>query len=65
MADHDAELKARWRTSTYSSPGDCVEVAILTDVTYVRNSRNSAGARLTFPTASWTEFLGFVIPPSP
>lgn len=64
MADHDAALEARWRTSTYSSSGDCVEVAILTEATYVRNSRNRAGARLAFPTTSWTEFLRFVIHPS-
>ncbi|KAB1144643.1 DUF397 domain-containing protein [Micromonospora sp. AMSO12t] len=52
---------AVWRTSTRSgsSGGECVEVADnLPGVVAVRDSKDPAGAALTFTPAAWTAFLG-------
>ncbi len=51
---------AEWRTSTRSgaSGGDCVEVADnLPGVVLVRDSKDRAGAVLTFPPAAWRAFV--------
>ncbi|RLK12566.1 uncharacterized protein DUF397 [Micromonospora sp. M71_S20] len=51
---------AVWRTSTRSgsSGGECVEVADnLPGVVAVRDSKDPAGATLTFTPAAWTAFL--------
>ncbi|MFG1799706.1 DUF397 domain-containing protein [Micromonospora carbonacea] len=51
---------ARWRTSTRSSGngGDCVEVADnLPGVVLVRDSKDRAGATLTFAPAAWRGFV--------
>jgi hypothetical protein len=48
-----------WRKSTRSSAAgpDCVEVAMITAGTAVRDSKNAAGDRLRFSTSGWTGFL--------
>ncbi|WFE61103.1 DUF397 domain-containing protein [Micromonospora sp. WMMD712] len=51
---------ARWRTSTRSSGngGNCVEVADnLPGVVLVRDSKDPAGATLTFAPAAWRGFV--------
>ena len=51
---------ARWRTSTRSSTngGNCVEVADnLPGVVAVRDSKDRAGAVLTFAPAAWRAFV--------
>jgi len=47
-----------WRKSTYSG-GDntnCVEVAQLSNGAAVRDSKDPAGPKLTFPAAAWAAF---------
>ncbi|MGH3800818.1 MAG: DUF397 domain-containing protein [Pseudonocardiaceae bacterium] len=47
-----------WRTSSYSGTGaDCVEVAPVPERVLVRDSKDSDGPALTFPTAAWRTFL--------
>ncbi|WP_367123530.1 DUF397 domain-containing protein [Streptomyces phytohabitans] len=48
-----------WTKSTYSDRADasCVEVAAAADSILVRDSKDKAGPRLTFDTATWDTFL--------
>lgn len=49
-----------WRKSSGSANGggaDCVEWAVDVDAVLVRNSRDRAGARLSFPPTAWAAFL--------
>ena len=49
----------RWRKSSHSGGGnDCVEVAVVSSGTAVRDSKNPDGPRLRFADASWTAFVG-------
>lgn len=48
-----------WRKSSYSDPsgdGNCVEVAVGSEVVGVRDSKN-AGPTLAFPTDHWRTFV--------
>ncbi|RZS43828.1 uncharacterized protein DUF397 [Herbihabitans rhizosphaerae] len=50
---------SRWRKSSFSSGNEnaeCVELAVLRDVTAVRDSKNPVAA-LAFPSTSWSAFL--------
>jgi hypothetical protein len=50
---------ARWRKSSRSGGGSgnsCVEVAFVSQVVGVRDSKNSAGRRLEFPESAWRRF---------
>ncbi|MFD1148670.1 DUF397 domain-containing protein [Saccharothrix hoggarensis] len=51
-----------WRKSSSSGGGnpDCIELARSTDLAFVRNSRNPAGAYLKFPIDHWQIFLSTV-----
>lgn len=53
---------ARWRKSSHSAnEGACVEVADnLPGVVGVRDSKDIAGPTLTFSTAHWGSFVGFI-----
>jgi hypothetical protein len=49
-----------WRKSSYSGSsgnGDCVEVAMGSAAVGVRDSKNTTGPTLTFPTDQWHAFL--------
>jgi hypothetical protein len=49
---------ARWRKSSYSSDtANCVEVAFTDPAVAVRDSKNTTGPTLAFPTASWARFV--------
>jgi hypothetical protein len=47
-----------WRKSSFSGAAkDCVEVADLPGGTAVRDSKDPAGAMLTFTAAAWSAFV--------
>lgn len=46
-----------WRKSSFSEPGQCVEVAQSGGLTLVRDSKNPAGPILTFNRGEWAAFL--------
>jgi hypothetical protein len=53
-------VKLRWRKSSYSGNGggSCVEIASnLRSVVFVRDSKDSAGPKLTFDNPAWSEFI--------
>ena len=54
----DDRSPAVWRKSSRSSPeaANCVEVADLVGTVGVRDSKNPAGAVLSFPPAAWSTF---------
>ncbi|WUH99115.1 DUF397 domain-containing protein [Spirillospora sp. NBC_00431] len=58
MADYDLS-RAAWRKSSRSgsSGGDCVEVAMLGDLSAVRDSKNPEGGHLTLERVGWTALL--------
>lgn len=51
-----------WRKSTYSgSNGGCVEVAPLSRVTAVRDTKDRDGGALQFSTAAWRAFTAHLV----
>jgi hypothetical protein len=55
-----SELYAgRWRKSSHSAldNDDCVAVAVGDDVVAVRDSKDSVGPILVFPSATWLTFV--------
>jgi hypothetical protein len=59
MAATDLSL-AGWRTSSYSNVGgECVEVAAADGIVGVRDTRDRAGAALTFSPAAWQQFASW------
>ena len=50
-----------WFKSSHSSNegGECVEVAVVPAAVHVRDSKNPAGARLTFGREEWAAFVRF------
>jgi hypothetical protein len=49
--------RAAWRTSSYSNiGGECVEVAADGGLVGVRDTKDRAGAVLTFTPAAWQRF---------
>ncbi|MFD8199383.1 DUF397 domain-containing protein [Streptomyces sp. NPDC059701] len=59
-AGHVSELA--WFKSSYSGGNDgnsCVELAITPGTVHVRDSKHTAGPRLTLTPAAWTEFLPY------
>ncbi|MFA7762605.1 DUF397 domain-containing protein [Streptomyces sp. NPDC048723] len=59
-ADRSREDLA-WFKSSYSAGdgGECVEVANAVGSVHVRDSKNKAGAMLSFNRQQWTTFLAF------
>ncbi|XVV00105.1 DUF397 domain-containing protein [Actinosynnema sp. CA-248983] len=60
MVFDDRPSALRWRKSTFSGDGNCVEVAFSAAGAHVRNTRNAAGERLAFTWSGWRSFLRFV-----
>jgi hypothetical protein len=52
--------QATWRKSTRSGPftDNCVEVAFVSGVVAVRDSKDPAGPALVFTPAEWDAFVG-------
>jgi hypothetical protein len=50
-----------WVKSSYSGGegGECVEMAHSPTAVYVRDSKDRQGARLTFGSSEWSEFIRF------
>ena len=57
VADSTARRTLRWRKSSASDPGDCVEVALTDDAVYVRDSKNANDSPLSFTYAEWRAFV--------
>jgi predicted secreted Zn-dependent protease len=51
----------RWRKSTLSAQGDCVEVAADRERVYVRHSGVTNGSVLTFSYREWEAFIAGVL----
>ncbi|MEV5409007.1 DUF397 domain-containing protein [Thermopolyspora sp. NPDC052614] len=58
MADLDL-IAVRWRKSSRSGEngGNCVEVAVISKVVALRDSKNAAGPALLFSFEEWKGFL--------
>jgi hypothetical protein len=57
MASSAGLSRAAWRTSSYSNNGgNCVEIAAAAGVTGVRDTKDRAGAVLTFSPQVWQRF---------
>ncbi|MFF0096951.1 DUF397 domain-containing protein [Streptomyces canus] len=54
-----------WQKSTYSGDGsNCVEIATTLTAIHVRDSKNTQGPRLAFPTAVWVRFISHMSSPA-
>ena len=53
-----------WRRSPYSHSAHCVEVALTTDMVYMRDSASPDGPWLRFTRAEWSAFLRGLTEPS-
>lgn len=54
------ESRGGWRKSSYSGGStatDCVEVAFVASEVGVRDSKNTGGPTLAFPTTAWRTFV--------
>jgi hypothetical protein len=58
MSTHEEPL--RWRKSSLSQNGDCVEWALRKECVYVRDSKNAARATLKFTRTEWLSFIATV-----
>lgn len=47
-----------YQKSSYSTPGNCVEVALAPDVVRVRDTKDRDGGTLALPSPAWAAFLG-------
>jgi hypothetical protein len=54
---HSDALSNRWRKSTKSQLGACVEVRFADGEVQVRNSRDPGGPMLSFTASEWIAFL--------
>ncbi|MFC6061885.1 DUF397 domain-containing protein [Streptomyces ochraceiscleroticus] len=54
--------EARWRKSSYSGDtgGDCVEIAEVSALIAIRDSKNPDGPVLTVAHGTFAEFIGYV-----
>jgi hypothetical protein len=51
-------VEVAWRTSSFSSNGSaCVEVAPVPSGVAVRDTKNTVGPTLSFPTTDWRSFI--------
>jgi hypothetical protein len=57
MASSAGLSRAAWRTSSYSNNGgNCVEIAAAAGTIAVRDTKQRAGATLTFSPQAWKRF---------
>jgi hypothetical protein len=56
MSDFN-QVVLKWRKSTFSATGDCVEVAFGSESVYLRDSKDPYGTMLTFAPSEWSAFL--------
>ncbi|MGC5284946.1 DUF397 domain-containing protein [Micromonospora sp. DT231] len=47
----------KWKTSTRSNEGNCVEVATPTPTVMVRDSKDRHGPALAFSAGQWVDFV--------
>ena len=57
MSEWETVPDDRFRSSSYSGGGECVEVAHLGHVVYVRHSRHRGQKLLMFSASAWSAFL--------
>jgi len=57
---NERDTPSRWRKSTFSQPGDCVEWNRTETVVYVRASKDRNGPMLKFTHAEWEAFIAGV-----
>ena len=58
MSEENADRDLSWRKSARSAGnGECAEVAAFAGHVVVRDSKNPAGAMLTYPSGAWQAFL--------
>lgn len=57
MGDPQEHAPLRWRKSTASGGGDCVEVAVGAGVALVRDSKDPSGPILSVSLPAWKTFL--------
>ncbi len=50
----------RWRTSSRSTSGACVEVAVAGDLVHIRDSKDRSGPVLTVDREAFRGFVAFV-----
>ncbi len=56
----DSEEQARWRKSSYSNSGDCLEWRIDSDRVRLRDSTGGSSGELRFSYSQWRAFLAAV-----
>jgi hypothetical protein len=54
------EKPLRWRKSSFSQNGDCVEWALAKECVYVCDSKNAARATLKFTCTEWLVFIAAI-----
>ncbi|WP_345600808.1 DUF397 domain-containing protein [Streptomyces coacervatus] len=54
----------QWRKSSYSNGmgGECLEIAELTEVVAIRDSKVTSGPQLILSTAAWQGFIRALLP---
>ena len=50
----------RWRKSSFSASGNCVEIADDKSAILVRDTKNRDRTILSFPCAAWEDFIGTI-----
>ena len=48
---------ARWRKSSFTEQGECVEVALISDTAAIRDTKNRTGGTLTVPESAWRSLI--------
>jgi hypothetical protein len=61
VGDLQEHTPLRWRTSTASGGGNCVEVAMCADVVHIRDSKDPSGPVLSLSQSAWTMFCQRVV----
>ncbi len=56
MASSDPSV-LRWRKSSFSESGNCVEVTTQDESVLIRDSKNPKGGTLSVSSSAWREFI--------